>query len=520
MLGLRLGHRRRHALGGQAVPDRRQFRKRLAVAIELDARGRRRHSAARWRRETAIEIVEAAVLGVDHDDRVDQRQIAGGIIARMGLGPDRFRRPSPGRRADERLDPQSTDRRFRPHAIAPAFTRLLISFYSVLRHSHDDRRRHAAGSRCRKLSHRLALRHNDKALGVGIRDCPAGSGSVGLRRTIRRGDAAGHVTRAEVRRQAERLGALGRSLFFDPSLSGSGKLACSSCHDPAHAFGPPNALAGATRRRRPAPAGRRGPSRRLKYLQAVPPFTEHFFESEDEADESIDNGPTGGLTWDGRVDRGADQARIPLLSDFEMGNRGRGRGGAPAARGGLWQGDRGNCRARRQLPIRRPSTRRPSRRSRSIEQDYRTFYPYSSKYDAVLAGKAELTSQEARGLELFEAPNKGNCASCHVSQRGNDGTPPQFTDYGLIALAVPRNRDIPANKDPAYFDLGLCGPLRTDFLKREDYCGLFRTPTLRNVALRQTFFHNGVFHSLREAVRFYVETGNRSRTLVSTQGRR
>ena len=36
-----------------------------------------------------------------------------------------------------------------------------------------------------------------------------------------------------------------------------------------------------------------------------------------EADESIDNGPTGGLTWDGRVDRGSDQARIPLLSPFE-----------------------------------------------------------------------------------------------------------------------------------------------------------------------------------------------------------
>jgi cytochrome c peroxidase len=141
----------------------------------------------------------------------------------------------------------------------------------------------------------------------------------------------------------------------------------------------------------------------------------------------------------------------------------------------------------------------------AFQQDYRTFYPYSSKYDAVLAGKATLTAQEARGLALFNAADKGNCASCHVSQRGNDGTPPQFTDYGLIALGIPRNRDIPANKDPAYFDLGLCGPLRTDFLKRTDYCGLFRTPTLRNVALRKVFFHNGGMHSLSDAVRFYVE---------------
>jgi cytochrome c peroxidase len=127
----------------------------------------------------------------------------------------------------------------------------------------------------------------------------------------------------------------------------------------------------------------------------------------------------------------------------------------------------------------------------------------------VLAGKAELTPAEARGFDLFNAPDKGNCASCHISKRGNDGTPPQFTDYGLIALAVPRNPDIPANKDPAWFDLGLCGPLRTDFLKREDYCGRFRTPTLRNVARRQTFFHNGAMHSLRDAVRFYVERETR-----------
>ena len=40
---------------------------------------------------------------------------------------------------------------------------------------------------------------------------------------------------------------------------------------------------------------------------------------------------------------------------------------------------------------------------------------------------------------------------------------------------------------------------------REEYCGLFRTPTLRNVATRQTFFHNGVVHSLRQAVEFYAE---------------
>src|SRR6516165_8726952 len=62
MLGLGLGHRRRHALGGQAFPNRRQFAERLAVAIALGPRpgGRLRHTVRAW--ETAIEIVEAPVL--------------------------------------------------------------------------------------------------------------------------------------------------------------------------------------------------------------------------------------------------------------------------------------------------------------------------------------------------------------------------------------------------------------------------------------------------------------------------
>jgi cytochrome c peroxidase len=69
---------------------------------------------------------------------------------------------------------------------------------------------------------------------------------------------------------------------------------------------------------------------------------------------------------------------------------------------------------------------------------------------------------------------------------------------------VPRNPEIPANRDPNFYDLGLCGPERTDFKDREEYCGLFKTPSLRNVALRKSFFHNGVFHTLREAVAFYA----------------
>jgi cytochrome c peroxidase len=305
------------------------------------------------------------------------------------------------------------------------------------------------------------------------------------------------MSRAEARARAAALSALGQELFLDPRLSASGQLACASCHSPEHEFGPPNARAvqlGGTDMRQPGL--RATPS--LKYLQATPQFTEHYFDSPDEADESIDNGPTGGLTWDGRADTPGAQAKIPLLSPFEMANhspeevvsRARAAGYGPAL-AALANDDA-------------DAFKTVLAALEAYQEDWRTFYPYSSKYDAYLAGRTSLSPEEARGLALFEDPGKGNCASCHLSEPADDGEPPQFTDFGLIALGVPRNPEIPANAGPHYFDLGLCGPLRTDFTGRAEYCGLFRTPSLRNVATRHAFFHNGVFHSLRDAVAFYA----------------
>jgi cytochrome c peroxidase len=43
-----------------------------------------------------------------------------------------------------------------------------------------------------------------------------------------------------------------------------------------------------------------------------------------------------------------------------------------------------------------------------------------------------------------------------------------------------------------------------------EYCGMFRTPSLRNVAIRRVFFHNGLVHRLEDAVRFYMPCKNES----------
>lgn len=312
----------------------------------------------------------------------------------------------------------------------------------------------------------------------------------------------GPMSRAEAFARAETLAALGRKIFFDPSLSTSGSQACSSCHDPAHAFGPASAAPVQTGGKDMKQPGLRAVPA-LRYLQAVPSFSEHFYDSEDEGDESVDNGPTGGLTWDGRVDHGADQAKIPLLSPFEMGNKDAA-DVAAKLRKAPYAGDIRAAFGETVFDNPDDTFDAAAEALATFEQSGPDFYPYSSPYDAFLAGKTTLSAQELRGRQLFEDPAKGNCSSCHLSEPANDGEPPQFSDFGFFGLAVPRNMAIPANTDPSYYDLGLCGPQRTDLAEHSEYCGLFRTPTLRNVALKKSFFHNGYFHTLRDVVSFYA----------------
>jgi cytochrome c peroxidase len=140
----------------------------------------------------------------------------------------------------------------------------------------------------------------------------------------------------------------------------------------------------------------------------------------------------------------------------------------------------------------------------TYQQNPAEFYPYDSKYDAWLRHEVALNDAESRGLAAFNDPARGNCARCHPSAM-KAGAFPQFTDFGYSALGVPRNPTIPANAQRDYYDLGLCGPLRTDLKDQGQYCGMFRTPSLRNAATRAVFFHNGVVHRLQDAVRFYAE---------------
>jgi cytochrome c peroxidase len=285
--------------------------------------------------------------------------------------------------------------------------------------------------------------------------------------------------------------ALGEKIFSDVSLSASGKLSCASCHDPDHAHGPTNdfsvSLGGANG---DVVGFRAAPS--LRYMQRTPAF---FFAD--------DGTPTGGFDRDGRAQSLQEQAERPFLAPHEMANASKADVVERLKRASYADAFKAVFGANIMDSTEQAFSRVQFALQQFQKEDPR-FAPFDSKYDQFLAGNVQLSEAELRGLALFNDPNKGNCAACHTSARGADGAPPLFTDFSYDNLGVPRNPRLPATRDPNYFDLGLCGPDRTDLADRADLCGAFKVPTLRNVATRKAFFHNGVFSNLFDVVRFYV----------------
>src|SRR3954464_8515381 len=112
----------------------------------------------------------------------------------------------------------------------------------------------------------------------------------------------------------------------------------------------------------------------------------------------------------------------------------------------------------------------PDRIAKSIAQFERSMISYNSKYDAYLNGQATLTPAEQAGETLFN--NAARCSACHSTDAQVGGFP---HNVGLDAVST----------DPGAGD------------------GRFKTPSLRNVAVRGRFMHDGRFSTLEEVVQFY-----------------
>ncbi|WP_457423397.1 cytochrome-c peroxidase [Roseateles sp. P5_E7] len=284
------------------------------------------------------------------------------------------------------------------------------------------------------------------------------------------------------------LAQVGDRLFDETSLSASGRLACASCHvearghaDAPGGFLPLGGVDGTRQGLRSSPSAR--------YLDQAGAFA---FDAQGR--------PHGGLFWDGRASSRAEQARGPLFNPDEMANTDVA-ALATRLRALPYAAD---LRTAASLPAAATDQQfvdaAVTALARYQDEDAK-FHPFTSKFDAVQDGRAAFTVQEQRGLNLFNDPQRGNCASCHDSRPAPGSTRALFTNFSYHALGVPRNAS-QATRDISFFDLGLCA--RADLAGRADLCGLFRTPSLRNVALTAPYFHNASFATLEDAVAFYA----------------
>jgi len=296
------------------------------------------------------------------------------------------------------------------------------------------------------------------------------------------------------------LAELGRAIFFDTNLSEPRGTSCASCHDPERAFsGGNHSTIGLPRGSRPRHFARRT-SRSLLYLRYVPTFR---FAPEGDGDDH-QAAPFGGFFWDGRADSIRTLTRQPLLNPDEMNNR-DGHALALKISSAPYASD--FQRAFGGIFADADATLAAVGRAVEAFLTGAEMAPFTSKFDDVARGRAQLTPQEQTGMRLFEDPRKGACASCHqLADTRGDPARSLFTDYGYDAVGAPRNPRAPSHAKPDIKpDLGLCERTDSTTPTREPgYCINFRTPSLRNVAVRDSFMHNGTFTNLRDVVAFYA----------------
>jgi cytochrome c peroxidase len=284
--------------------------------------------------------------------------------------------------------------------------------------------------------------------------------------------------------------ALGELAFNDKTLSAGAHVSCASCHSADAGHAAPNDFSVQWAGPLGDTQGLRA-SQSLRYLAKNTAF--HFDE---------EGTPVGGFFWDGRANTLADQAGGPLLGAREMANRSKAEVAEKIART-EWAARFRELYGDDILNDPERAFDKLTQALQRYQQEDAIFNAYTSKYDAVLRGQTTLTVQEERGRVLFNDEAKGNCAACHPSAKNADGSHPLFTDFTYDNLGIPRNAEIDANGDPTYFDLGLCN--RPELASRSELCGAFKVPSLRNVALRRVYFHNGKFKSLKDALTFYVQ---------------
>ncbi len=238
---------------------------------------------------------------------------------------------------------------------------------------------------------------------------------------------------------------LGKQLFFDPRLSGSGQISCANCHDPELMF--------ADGRRVAYGHDRQQGTRNTPTIMNVAYGTKMF--------------------WDGRAKDLEEQVKMPIENPIEMNMHSR----LAVKRISKIKGYREIFKN-----VFGDDKVTEERITKAIATFERTLISPPSRFDQFVSGKNDrMTDSEVLGLHLFRT--KANCINCHNTPYFSDN---KFHNVGLTYFGR------------EYEDLGLYA-----ISKEKGDVGKFKTPTLREISKTAPYMHNGLFPHIRGVLNLY-----------------
>ncbi|HTB25038.1 MAG TPA: cytochrome c peroxidase, partial [Puia sp.] len=258
--------------------------------------------------------------------------------------------------------------------------------------------------------------------------------------------------------------ALGKLLFSDPVLSGSGTRSCQSCHQPEKAF--TDGLAKNTIIGKTELLGRNTPTLINAALQPA-------------------------LFYDLRVNSLEEQSHSVVQSEKEM------HGSMSLSVKRLWNDKKYRQMFLAAFPNEDKNSIDTFEVMNAIGSYIRSLVLLNSRFDYYMRGDTTaLDANEINGFNLFMG--KAKCATCHFMPLFNGTLPPAFQKMEAEVIGVPETISAQII-DP---DMG-----RYNIIHVESFRHAFKIPTVRNAARTAPYMHNGVFNNLDQVLDFYNKGG-------------
>lgn len=274
---------------------------------------------------------------------------------------------------------------------------------------------------------------------------------------------------------------LGRVLFYDKKLSANGTISCASCHQAENGFSDPNVLS-------------EGFEGELTRRHSMGLANARFYAG-------------GKFFWDERAETLEEQVLMPFQDEVEMG----------LTLSQLVQ----ITNEQAYYPILfnnafGDETIKTDRISKALAQFVRSMVSTTSKYDQArsevsspVANFPGFTTQENQGKQLFFAPRQltngvmGSCIGCHQTEAFIG---PSLVNMGpLTTFATTNGLD-----ETSTNDLGV-----NEATGNPNDIGKFKIPSLKNIAIRPPFMHDGRFTTLEEVINHYSNGIQNHSNLIS-----